>query len=152
MPATARVTPADALLEDGHQTLITVADDPDISFWEKEVQPPGIDGGGENNITTMHNTAWRVFAPKKLKTLTPVVITAGYNPAVYDQIIAELQDNQEITVTFSDGSTVVFWGWVDKFIPQGSSEGGMPEAEITIIPSNRDDAGAEQAPAYTAPP
>jgi len=115
MPAVARQTPVGAMLEDGHSTKVTLSNDPDISFWEDEVTPPGIDDEGENDVTTMHNLLWRTRAPKKLQTLTPLTAVVGYDPRVLPQIIAQRGQNQEITVWFSDGSNWVFWGWVSKF-------------------------------------
>lgn len=137
-------------LDDGHPTLIEFAENPTVKFWEKNVTPPGVDGGGENDTTTMHNSVWRTRAPKKLKTLTECKFTAAYDPAVYPQIVAMAQVNQLITITFEDGDTLAFWGWLDKFTPGETSEGSQPTAEVTIIPSNQDDTGAEVAPVHTA--
>ncbi len=138
-------------IDDGHPTIITFADDADVQMWQKEVTPPGIDGGGENDTTTMENTVWRTKAPKTLMSLTEASFTAAYDPAVIDEIIAMLNDNQLITVTYPDGSTVVFWGWINEFTPNRNVEGEQPTAEVTIIPSNQNDSLVETAPVYTAP-
>jgi len=134
-----------AIQEDGHATLITFAEGA-ISFEEKEVTPPGISGGGPNDITTMHNTDWRTRAAKKLKTLTTSGATVAYDPECYVSALAQINVNQEIMVTFPDGETVTFWGWLDEFIPNPSKEGEQPTAEIKIEPSNRNASGTETAP------
>lgn len=139
-------------LDDGLGTLITFAAASSVLLWEKEVTPPGIEGGGPNDTTTMHNVAWRTMAPKQLKTLTPSTFKAAYDPAVYDSILAMIQVNQQITITFPDGSTLAFYGWVDEFTPDAIVEGEQPTAEVTIQPSNQDGAGDETAPDYTAAP
>jgi len=48
-----------SILNDGHSTTLTFAATPGIAgvtFKEKEVTPPAIQGGGENDTTTMRNT------------------------------------------------------------------------------------------------
>lgn len=139
-----------AIINDGHATLVTFADFPDVSFKEKTVTPPGIEGGGPNDTSTMHNLIWRTRQPKKLKTLTEGSMTAAYDPVVYDDIVAMINENQLITVTFADGSTVTFWGWLDSFIPGEAEEGSQPTAEVKFVPSNQNDVGDEVAPVYAA--
>lgn len=139
-----------AYLTDGHPTLLTFSEDSTVLFRVKEMTPPGIDGGGSIDVTTMSNETWRTFMPKALKTLTESSLTVQYDPAIYDDILTMLQVNQSITVTFPDESTLVFWGWVDKFAPERLVEGEMPTATITIVPSNRNDSDVETAPVYSA--
>jgi len=136
-------------IDDGHQTLIGFAVNPSVKFYEKTVTPPGVDGGGENDTTTMLNTAWRTRAPKKLKTLSNASITVAYDPAVYPQIVAMVNVNTLITVTFADGDTLAFWGWLNSFTPGEAQEGEQPTAQIEIIPSNQNDSGVETAPIHT---
>lgn len=140
------------MLRDGQSTTILFSEDSDVKLWEKEVTPPGVSGGGANEITTMRNTAWRTMAPKTLKTLSEASLVAAYDPAVYDAVVAMLNENQLITITFPDGSRLAFWGWIDEFKPNRIVEGEHPTAEITIIPSNYDADGDEVAPDYTAAP
>lgn len=139
-----------ARLDDGFATLIEFAEDPSIAFWEKTVTPPGIDGGGAIDTTTMRNTAWRTNAPKQLVTLTNSSLTVAYNPECYDSVLAMVNVNQLITITFPDGSSVAFWGYINTFVPGELTEGEQPTAEVEIIPTNTDDSGAEIAPNYTA--
>jgi len=137
-------------IDDGFATLISFDADSDVQMWEKEVTPPGVSGGGENDTSTMRNTAWRTRAPKGLITLSESSFSAAYDPAVFDEIVAMVNVNQEITITFPDNSTLVFWGWIDEFTPGANVEGEQPTADVTIIPSNQDAAGAEIAPVYSA--
>ncbi len=137
-----------ARIDDGFSTLITFAEDSNVQMWEKEVTPPGVSGGGPNDTSTMRNTAWRTLAPKSLKTLTPCSSVVAYDPAVYDEIITMLNDNQQITLTFPDDSTVTFWGWIDEFTPNANVEGAQPTANITIQPSNQNASQVETAPVY----
>jgi len=142
-------------IDDGFATTITFADQgsgtgPGITFWEKEITPPGMDAGGENDTTTMRNTTYRTKAPKKLITMTPMTLVVSYDAVFYDDIVDMIGDNQLITITFPDTSTVAFYGWLDKFEPGNIVEGEQPTATITIICSNQNVAGVETAPDYTA--
>ena len=140
-----------ARLDDGFATLVEFSESSDVQFWEKEVTPPGASGGGENDTSTMRNTAWRTKAPKGLISLAESSLSAAYDPAVYDDIVAMLNVNQQVTITFPDSSTLVFWGWIDEFTPGAAVEGEQPTADVTIIASNQNADGVETAPVYTAP-
>lgn len=133
-------------LTDGYQTLITFAARGTVNFKEKSVTPPGIDGGGEIDTTTMHNVTWRTRNPKALISLTNVKTTVAYDPAVYGDIMDLVNVNNLITVTFPDSTTVSFWGWLNSFTPGDNTEGEQPTAEIEIIPSNTNSSGAEAPP------
>ena len=138
-------------LDDGHSTSIGFASAPSILFWEKEVTPPGVDGGGPNETTVMANTAWRTFSPKKLKTLTEASASVAYDPAIFGatEAAALVNINNLITITFPAGDTLAFWGWLMSFTPGAAVEGAPPTADITVHPSNQNDAGAEVGPIHT---
>lgn len=135
-----------ARIDDGFKTLVEFSANPAAKFWEKEVTPPGLDGGGENDTSTMRNTRYRTRAPKQLLTLTEMTLVAAYDPDVVNEIVAMAQENQQITVTWPDNTTLTFWGWLDKFVFGNLVEGSQPTATVTIIPSNQDNSGVEQAP------
>lgn len=141
---TTRETPLGIPLKDGFPTKITIEDDPDISFWEKTVQPPGLDGGDKIDISTMHNTTYRTYIPRSLKELTDGRCRVAYDPDIYDEILARINVNDVITITFPDGSTLAFWGFIRTFEPQEIAEGGQPEADVQFSPTNYD-GSAEQA-------
>ena len=112
--------------------------DSDISLWEVEVTPPGIDGGEPVNTTTMHNITYETFSPQTLATMTAMTFTAAYDPDCYDEIIAILNDEGSVTVEFPDGSDLDFYGYLQKFEPQNATRGNMPLATVTIQPTNYD--------------
>jgi hypothetical protein len=135
---TTRATPSGIMLDDGFSTKITFASDANIEFWERTVTPPGVDGGDAIDQTTMHATAWRVQRARQLKTLTEGSSTVGYDPGVLTAIIALVNVETTITYTFPDGSTWAFYGYLRTFTPNEMSEGAVPEATITIQPTNFD--------------
>lgn len=139
-------------LTEGFPTTVGFAADATVKFKEITVTPPAVDGGGENDTTTMRNTGWRTRQPKKLKTLTNAQMTVSYDPAIYDDILALVNVNTLITLTFSNGDTVAFWGWLDKFTPGEIREGSQPTATIVLVASNQNGSGVETAPVYTAAP
>jgi hypothetical protein len=149
--ATPRVDPSGIKLKDGYSTLITFARDTDVGLWEKTVTPPGLDGGDSIEQTTMHNDDWRTFAPRSLVTLTEMSFVAAYDPNVYTSVLALVNVEDTITVTFPDGSTLAFYGYLKMFEPSELTEGEQPEATVTIVPTNWDPAGdVEAAPVMTS--
>lgn len=146
---TARVTPDGTKLKNGYRTLITFATDPNIALWEKGVTPPGFDGGDAVDNTTMWNDELRTFSPASLSTMTESSGRCAYDPAVYDQIMALLNVETTITVTFPDGSTLAFYGYLRVFEPGELQDGEQPEANFTIQPTNADPTtGDEELPVY----
>jgi len=142
-----------AYLTDGHPTTVTfyaLGTGVVIKLKETSVTPPGIAAGGENDTTTMRNATWRTKQPKHLKTLTNGACTFQYDPAIYDQILSIIGINGQVLVEFADGSTLLFWGWLDDFTPGECVEGTMPTATGTVICSNQNADGTEVAPVYSA--
>ncbi len=144
-----------AIQTDGYQTLIGFSESSSgvvmsTLMEEMTTTPPGIDGGGTIDTTSMRNVDWRTFAEKSLKTLMESSVAVKYDPAIYDEIIATVNVNQAITITFPDGSTLVYWGIINTFQPNGNTEGELPLADLNIQPTNRNAAGAEIAPVYAA--
>lgn len=140
-------------IDDGHSTTISFSaggSGMGVTMSEREVTPPGMSMGGENDTTTMRNGTWRTKAPKQLKTLTPCTVSVTYDSEIYDELLTLLGVNQLITITFPDDSTLAFWGWVDEFTPGNIVEGEPAVGDITIIPSNQNASQEETAPVYSA--
>lgn len=145
---TARATPAGIKLDRGHSTKIAFARDSNVSFWEKEVTPPAVDGGDPIDTTTMFNTAYRTFASRALVTLPEFTVSAAYDPNVINDVITNLINQAgAITVHFPDGSTYSFFGYLKAFSPQGLSQDNadQPMAEVTIVVTNWDPANRVEA-------
>lgn len=143
--ATARGVPAGIKMKDGFQSFITFSGNTTVAFWEKTVKPPGIDGGDKIKQTTMHNDNVHTYAARYLVDITDTQTTVAYDPAVWDSIFLLVNVPQTITVTFSDGSTLAFFGYLKSFEPQEMVEGEQPEAQITIVATNVDPLSCEEA-------
>lgn len=146
-----RGTPSGIKLKDGYQALITIGSNLTASFWEKTVQPPGIDGGDAIEQSTMHNVDWRTFASRSLMTMTEAKGKAAYDPAVYTQLQSLINVETTITVQWADGSTLAFYGYLRMFEFSELAEGTQPEANFTIQPTNYDPvAHVEAGPTLTS--
>lgn len=132
-------------LYDGFSTKVTVSGDTDIAFFEKSITPPSIDGGEAIDITTMFNSTWRTKVPRSLMELGDVSVTAAYDPVLYTELQSVINVNCTITVEFSDGSTLAFFGYVRTADFQEVSEGEQPEIQVTITPTNWDPANFIEA-------
>lgn len=147
---TPRQDPTGIKLDDGYRSLVTLATDPNINFWEKSVTPPGYEGGDAIDTTTMHNDVYRTMSPRKLKTLTEFTLTAGYDPILFTEALDAINVETTITVTFPDGSTLAFFGFMKNFTPGELVEGTFPEVTVTIVPTNQNPTtGVEEAPVLT---
>lgn len=134
----ARLTPTGFRLDDGYQTLISFGVLPGLDIWEKEVQPPGIDGGDPIDTTTMHNEDYRTMAPRKLKILSEHTITAAYDPCAYVDLLTMVNVVDDITVFFPDNSQLSYWGFIRSVEFSPLVEGEQPEMTITVVPTNYD--------------
>lgn len=139
-------------LDDGHPTTIEFAAEDSavgIKFWEKEVTPPGMEGGGPNDTTTMRNSTYRTQSPKKLITMTDATLKVSYDAAISDQIVAIINVNNLITITYPDDAELAFWGWLNTWTPDALIEGEQPTATVTIHTSNQNADGDETPPVLT---
>jgi hypothetical protein len=130
--------------------MVTFGDDPDLSVWEKSVTPAGVDNGDHIDTTTSHNTSRRTKWPRQLVENTDISMRVAYAGEVRTEIEALCGTNDEITITYPDGTTDAFWGYLRSFAPQEATDGGQPEADIVIVITNTDAAFGEQAPVLAA--
>ena len=146
-----RGTPSGRKLGDGYRTLVSISGDLTISFFEKAVTPPGFEGENPNDTTSMLNDHWRTFSPRHLITMTPMSMTALYDPAAFADVEAAVNIPKTVTVHFPDGSSLCFYGFLKSFKPGSLEEGKVPEATVEIQPTNQDPLTcSEESPIFTA--
>lgn len=144
--ATTRLTPVGLPQEDGHSTLITFLADPDVSFWEKIVQPFGLEGGPPIEQTSMHNVAFTTKRAQHLIDVEAGASEVSYKGAIYDQIKALINTETVITYKLPDNTKWCKHGYLRSFKPTRNSKGNQPMANIVIEAINLDSAGAEFGP------
>lgn len=135
---TVRQDPTGIKLTDGYRSLVTFSLDPNIELWEKSITPPGLDGGDAIDTNTMHNDRFRTMASRALITMTEMSFTSAYDPIIYTRILDVVNVEQTITLTFPDGSTMAFYGFVRVLDFGELVEGTFPEVTVTIQPTNAD--------------
>lgn len=133
---TTRQTPVGVKLGDGYQSLVTFELDPDISLWEKEVTPVGLDAGEGIDTTTMWNTTVRTKQPQALFDTTESGCSCAYDPRVWPQLLAMVRQNQKITQTFPDGSRVEFYAFLQSAVKSALKIGEQPTVDIKIGVTN----------------
>jgi hypothetical protein len=147
---TTRVLPVGFKMKEGFKALITIANNPAIQFWEKEVQPPGWDSGEFINTTTQHNIRRRTFGAPALMEVTPQQIKVAYDPDCFSAIQQEIGLEQVFTTLFPDKSTLCYYAGLKSFKPDALKEKTQPEATIEIVPTSWDPVNnVEAAEVYT---
>lgn len=148
-------------LPNGYRAFIAFENAPSLAVFEKAVTPPGMDGGEPIDITTMHNVRSRTKAPRHLIEPTDTSMRVGYNTIVWDDTHAQditeetiedlINDNQSITVSFPDGATYDFFGWLKSWTPSEMEDGIFPEADMVIVQSNWDHINCVESVAVFTP-
>ena len=146
-----RGTPSAPKLKDGFSTKISFSANTTVVFYEKDVKPPGMDGGPEIDNTTMLNTSVTTKRAQALINYESIQTKVAYHPSVYGagQVLSLINQEGSVTVQFPDGATLTFYGYLQKFEPSPLVKGSQPEAEITIVVTNWDPVNnVEVAPVY----
>lgn len=135
VPATtARVAPTNFIaLREGKTCKISFSLDPDISFYEIDVQPSPIDNGTPIQQSTQWNSFWHTKAPNSLSESGEGKSKVAYDPAVITQIIAIIGREGSITIHMPDTSTEDYFGYLSKFERDPMAIGTRPEATVTFV-------------------
>lgn len=132
------------VMEDGFSTTVAFeridnGEPLGFVFYEKDVKPSGFDMGGGIDTTGMRNEVSRTMAPKKLCTMTPIVVTVAYNiydlPEIYEAMGVRLRCFHLYPIMDGEDSTLetTNTGFIDKFEPNTHKEGEQPTATLTFI-------------------
>lgn len=133
---TVRQIPTGTKSPNGFPVHVTFSQNPAMWIWEKAVKPPSPDGGEAIDTSTDFNVAWRTKAPRALKTMMPVTIKAAYDATVWPQLMTNINLEQTITHTYPDGSTLCYYGFLQKAEYEETGEDGkQPEVTLTVIPT-----------------
>lgn len=148
--ATPRGAPDGFMLENGYQSLITIASDTTIELYEIEVGVPGWDGGEPVDTTTMHNIFYRTMRPRSLITLTSFTVLCGYDPVAHTALRDLVNIEDTFTVEWPSDQTLAFYGFIQLADFSPLIEGELPTVTLTIVPTNFDPVNCtEEAPVLT---
>lgn len=127
-----------AQLQEGFRTLVTFAGLPGIALWEKRVKPPSLSRGGGISTTTMRVNNLHTMYPKTLVKIGDMSITAAYATQIYIDFFSFGNNNpiNLVQVTWSDGSRLTYYGWLDEIDPAEISEGEQPTVTAKVIAAN----------------
>jgi hypothetical protein len=143
------------IIQNGYSTLLSfgAAGGGAISALMRimSITPPGWDGGGPIDTTSMANNALRTRISKALITMTEMPFTVQYDPILVISLIPFINLNQQISILFPDDSIVTFWGWFNDWKPGENKVDELPVAACSVVPSNQDNNLVEQLPTYLAP-
>lgn len=150
IPATTvRLTPGGQRMKNGYRVLWGFSADPDISLWEIDGQPPGLDAGDMVDTTTFHNEVVQTKAPRALIETTGGKFQAAYDPIVYNQCLSMIGVEQAITCKLPNGDTIDVFGILKSFKPTTHTNGNMPVADCEVELTNYDPvSGDEEVPNY----
>lgn len=147
---TARTQPPAHPLYNGHQTVLALSLDPDLSLWEKTIMPMGVDNGDKVDQTTQWNARYRTYAPRALLEMTDGEMTFAFHPAMLPQVIAVAGKVGSMTQYFPDGSYYDFYGYLKGVKVDALVEGTQPGGTATLVITNLDASGVEVGPVYNA--
>ncbi len=102
----------------------------------------------EIDVTNLDNTDVKTFILATLKTIKNLVLNLEFDPAVY---AALPETNAEWVINFA-GTTenITFWGEIMEPGDVDLETDNQPTFDLNVKVTNRDGAGAETAPAYSA--
>lgn len=147
---TARQQPFGHRLKDGFKSFYTFAAAPKLSVFETEVTPIGGDMGEKINTTTMWNNTVVTYAAGQLIDFTDGAFVGAYDPKVVTQLIAQLGVEQAITITYSNGDTECFYGYLKSYAKNSMVRNGMPTMNLTVVATNVDPVNdTEEVPVIT---
>lgn len=115
---------------------------------------PGVDGGEALDATCLSNTEWMTKLPQTLKNVPALSFTGRFVPEDWAGIVAEVNVNQLITITFTyqgdDLGEIAFWGYLKSFVPDAGAVGTTWNATGTIEVTNMNGSNVETGPVYSA--
>lgn len=118
------------------------------------LQGLGIDGGEKLSATCLENSEWMTFLPQTLKSIPDLAFTASFKPQDWDAISAEINVNQQLTISYAYQGTslgsITFWGYLKEFTPSEGAVGERWTASGTIVVTNLNTSNAETGPSYSA--
>jgi len=109
----------------------------------------GFTGRDAIDNSCLSNTEFITKQPQTLKENADIPITAWGKIDEYDEIEAEINVNQLITISVPSVGSVAFWGFLQTFEMQETGIGEAWQATGNIVVTNCNGSGVETGPSYT---
>jgi len=132
---------------EGVGTSITIGS---FSIEEVTLKGLGADGGDALDASHLANVLYKTKKPQTLIEIPDLTGTGHYNPANQAAMIAEVNKNQSLVLTFSGVGTITFWGYLKSFDPDEGEIGSTWNSTFAIVVTNLNGSDAETGPVWAA--
>lgn len=95
----------------------------DVTFSEKSIKPPSIASTGKLDTSSSANSVTagggflKSFIPSLFSEVGDATASVLFDPTEVADIYAALNVEKSIVITWADGATLTFKGWLDSFDP-----------------------------------
>jgi len=110
----------------------------------------GLNGGDPLDASHLGNVAYLTKKPQSLLEVMELTGTAHYAPENLAVIVAELNKNQSLVLTFPGVGTVTFWGYLQTYEPDEGEIGSTWNASFTVQVTNLNATDVETGPVFAA--
>lgn len=110
----------------------------------------GLEGGEALPASHLDNTSVLTFKPQTLAMVKNITGTGHYDPSDLATLLTEINNNQEMVLTFSGVGTITFWGYLIDFDPDEGEIGSTWNASFEIQVTNLDGTDVETPPVWAA--
>jgi len=137
--------PNERALEAVHTTL-TIGG---LDLCLKSLGAVGATGGDPIDATCLSNVEFVTKQPQTLKEIPDIAFACLYTPSELAAVLAEINVNQIISITFAAGEgSLTFWGYLKSYEPKEAAKGEDWQATGVVVVTNLDATGAEVGPQF----
>jgi len=146
-----RVVPTSWKIDQGYRITITNSADTDVSLFEVEVTPGGLDNGDPIDTSTQFNNKYHTRRPRALMKADGAKIKAQLAAGTRKQVDLLIGVEATITETYPDGSTYCYYGYFKSVKFDTFKEGEKPMCEVEVVETDWDYVNSVEAGAvFTA--
>jgi len=133
--------------KDGFGVRITL-ETSGVTFKEKSVTPPGIEGQDPVDVTNNSKASFREKYARALKEITPASGSVEYDASQLAAINGAVNVHQFVRLDFEEGDALGFYGFLRNFVPDEMTDGEAPTAALELVPCGVNASGTEEGINY----